>query len=78
MARKSGQKQHKAPLCQYLVGEPIERVALDILGLLPVSTKGNKYILVMTDCFTKWTEAIAIPDQEAYTIITAFVNKNCL
>ena len=29
----------------------------------------------MTDCFTKWAEAMAIPDQEAYTIITAFVNE---
>ena len=47
VAMKSGQKQHKAPLGQYLVGEPMERVALDILGPLPFSTKGNKYILVL-------------------------------
>ena len=75
VSRKSGQKQHQAPLGQYLAGEAMERVALDILGPLSVSTKGNSYILVMTDCFTKWTEALAIPDQEAYTIITAFENE---
>ena len=48
VARISGQKQHKAPLGQFLVGEPMERVALNILGPLPVSTKGSKYILAMT------------------------------
>ncbi|XP_061189572.1 uncharacterized protein K02A2.6-like [Saccostrea echinata] len=74
-ARKSSQRQNRAPLGQYMVGEPMERIALDILGPLPESTKGNRYILVMIDCFTKWTEAIAIPDQEAETVITTFVNE---
>lgn len=53
----------------------MERIALDILRPLPESTKGNKYILVMIDCFTKWTKAIAIPDQEAETVIITFVNE---
>lgn len=53
----------------------MERIALDILGPLPESTRGNKYILVLIDCFNKWTEAIAIPDQEAETIVTTFVNE---
>ena len=75
VSRKTSQKSNKAPLGQYLVGEPMERVALDVLGPLPVSNKGNKYILVMSDCFTKWTEAIAIPDQESRTIITTFINE---
>ena len=29
----------------YNVGAPLERVALDILGPLPESDRGNKYIL---------------------------------
>lgn len=53
----------------------MEKIALDILGPLPESTKGNKYILVMIDCFTKRTEPIAIPDQEAKTVLTTFVNE---
>ena len=74
VARKSGQKHTKQHWVSIWL-EPIERVALDILGPLPVSTKRNNYTLVMTDCFTKWTEAKAIPDQEAYTFITAVVNE---
>ena len=66
-ARKQSQKSLRAPLGDYTVGEPMERVAMDILGPLPLSTQGNKYILVVCDCFTKWTEAFAIPNQEAST-----------
>lgn len=31
----------------------MERVARDILGPLPVTERGNKYILVVADLFTK-------------------------
>jgi hypothetical protein len=74
-ARKLSKEGNKAPLGQYLVGEPMERVALDILGPLPLSESGNKYILVIMDCFTKWTESIAIPDQEAKTVAQALLNN---
>ena len=38
------------------VGNPLERIAMDILGPLPETPRGNKYILVLGDYFTKWTE----------------------
>ena len=53
----------------------MERVALDILGPLPISNAGSRFILVMMDCFTKWTESVAIPNQEAATVADAFVNN---
>lgn len=74
-ARKLPLKRNRAPLGQYLVGEPMERIALDITGPLPVSVNGNCFILVVVDCFTKWTEAYAIPNQETATIIRVFVNE---
>lgn len=73
-ARKQSKKKNHAPLGSYHVGEPMERVAVDILGPLPLTRRGNKYVLVMVDCFTKWTEAVALPDQEATTIARAFVD----
>ena len=42
------------------------KVAIDVLGPLIKSEKGNRYVLVLVDCFTKWTEAYAIPNQEAF------------
>ena len=41
---------------------------MDIVGPFPESANGNSYILVVSDYFTRWTEAYAIPNQEATTI----------
>lgn len=54
-------------------GAPFERVAVDILGPLPETERGKRYILVVMDYFTKWPEAIAIPDQTAETVAEACI-----
>ena len=53
----------------------MDRVALDILGPFPISNAGNKYVLVVQDQFTKWTEAYALPDQTAQTVAEVFVKE---
>ena len=53
---------------KYNVGTPVERIALDILGLPPETYNKNKYLLVVVDYFTKWPEAYPIPNQEAITV----------
>ncbi|XP_056900058.1 uncharacterized protein LOC130531902 [Takifugu flavidus] len=58
------QRSH-APLQQYQVGAPMERVGVDILG----------YVLVAMDYFTKWPEAYAVPDQSASTTAEHLVNE---
>ena len=67
-ARKGPKIRSRGRLQRYNVGAPFERIALDILGPLPRTTDGNKYILVVMDYFTKWPEAYSIPDQEATTV----------
>ncbi len=74
-ARKQSRSPQKCPMSSYLVGEPMEKVALDILGPLPLTQLGNRYVLVIMDCFSKWTEAVALPDQEAATVAKAFVDN---
>jgi hypothetical protein len=37
----------------------------DRLGKMPKSKSGNSNILSLVDYFTKWPEAIAIPDKKA-------------
>ena len=59
---------------KYNVGAPFERVALDMLGPFPRSDKGNKYLLVVGDYFSKWLEAVPVPDQEATTVANAFID----
>ncbi|GBL98273.1 Retrovirus-related Pol polyprotein from transposon 412 [Araneus ventricosus] len=48
-------------------------MALDILGPFPVTTKGNRYVLVLMEYFTKWKEAIPIPDQGASIVAEELV-----
>ncbi|CAG2192921.1 unnamed protein product [Mytilus edulis] len=73
-ARKPKKESTESPLGTYVSEEPMERVALDIFGPLPLTKRNNKYILVISDLFTKWTEAIALPNQESSTICTAFID----
>ena len=57
--------------------QPFEKVAFDILTLVK-TTQGNHYILMIVDQFTKWTEAIALPNHTAKTVAEAFmVNWIC-
>ena len=72
-ARKSPARKRKAKLQTELSSHPFQRVAMDILGPLPQSVRGSKYILVIGDYFTKWMESFAIPNMEAVTVAEAFV-----
>ena len=65
--------RHIAELGQNPVRSKLELVALDILGELPETINGNKYILVATDVYTKWTHAMAMKDQSAQSVADAFM-----
>jgi len=68
-------KKRKASLRQYQIGAPFERLAMDIMSPSPESNDGNRYILVVRDYLTKWTEAFVIPNQEACTVADRLVEE---
>lgn len=76
-ATKHGNRSIRAHLQQYHAGCPMERIHMDILGPFPESDRGNKYILVIMDQFTKWVEAYPVPDQSAETTARTLVME-CL
>lgn len=51
-----------------LAQHPFQRVVADILKL-PVTSKGNRYVLVVEDYFTKFVNLYAIAHQKAITIV---------
>ncbi len=56
-----------------LSGEPFARIEMDHYGPLSDSIRGNKYVLVVVDCFSKWVECIPVPDTEAKTTARALI-----
>jgi transposase InsO family protein len=65
----------KAPLYHVGAGNPGECIAMDILGPLPLTVRGNQYIIVLSDMFTKWTEAYALPDKTASSVGKILINE---
>jgi hypothetical protein len=60
-------QQRKVPLHPIPPISPFARVNIDFLCAMQTSKRGNKYMLVFVDHFTKWPEAVAVPDQKAET-----------
>jgi len=52
--------------------EPLSAVCLDLLGPLPKTAMGNRYLLVMVDRFSKLTRVVALPREDAETVASAF------
>ena len=70
---KPGPGGGRSCLKQFKVGCPMQCVALDILGPLPITRNGNEYILVIGDYFTKWKEAFALPNHRAQTVADTII-----
>ena len=59
------------------VGKPFEKIGIDFVGPLPLTNKGNCYIIVATDYLTKWLEASATPANDAKTVVE-FIYENII
>ena len=73
--RKGPHLRTRAPLRTYNVGSPWERVAIDLAGEYPKTSRGNRYLLVLIDYFTRWPEAIPIPSKHADVVARALVDN---
>ena len=60
------------PLHSLKVGQPFDRLGMDIVGPLPLTKNGNQYIVVATEYLTKWPEARALPDAKATSVVSFF------
>ena len=73
VARKSPVNRHH-PMGHVPVSGKFERVAMDLLDVSVISTKGYKYILVVCDYFTKYTEAYPLKDKTARSVVDALMD----
>ena len=73
--QKHGPYNNKAPLQPIEVNEPFIFWAMDYMGPLPETARGNKHLLVIMDHFTKWCEAFPTKDQRASTVAEVLVSR---
>ena len=52
-------------------GTAFEKILMDIVGKLPITSSQNQYILTIQDNFTKYSLAIPLPNHQAGTIADA-------
>ena len=72
--KSTHRKVPKAPMIPVpAVEEPFARIAMDIVGPLPRSRAGNRYVLVLCDYATRYPEAIALRSIDAENIAEVLI-----
>ena len=55
----------------------LSQIGIDLVGPLPVTPAGNRYVCVVTDYFSKWAEAKAIPSKRTDGVAAFFYELIC-
>lgn len=64
----------KAPLVEVpIIGEPFRRLVVDIVGPLPPTAAGNKYLLTLLCPATKFPEAVVLPELSSTAVVNALL-----
>ena len=73
---KTLKPKRKAPMeIMSAANHPFDKCYLDIVGPLPQSDKGNRYILTFQDDLSKYVVATPINQQDDETVARAFVSQ---
>ena len=67
--------RHTNPLKLFPAKRPLDDVAIDILGPLPKTTKGNLYIVFIMDRYSKLCRLEALSNVRASSLARAFVEQ---
>lgn len=70
---KSENQQIRPAMNHLLANRPLQILAIDFTVLEP--SKGKENVLVMTDVFTKFTQAVATRDQKASTVALCLIQQ---
>lgn len=78
ICQKRERKRGEAPLEPIKKGiKPFHQVGIDVVGPLPRTLTGKRYVVVAIDHFTKWVEARALEEADAQSIAT-FIHEDII
>jgi hypothetical protein len=72
--RKKNKDQSEAASAE-IIPKPFYHIGIDIMGPLPRTLTGKRYIVLAIDFFTKWIEAEAIEEADAQTVVKFIHSK---
>ncbi|KAI9549855.1 pol polyprotein [Daphnia sinensis] len=55
--------------------QPFEKIGLDLIGPFPLSSLGNRHVIIAVDYLTKWVIAKAVPVATTVQIVDFFVRR---
>lgn len=67
--RKTERALPTGDINHFEITEPFAVIAIDCMGPITESLRGNKHLLVATDCLTRFVEARPIPDVSAQSFV---------
>jgi transposase InsO family protein len=72
---KNPNQRIRVPMKNFPPSHVLETVCSDLCGPFPVSDRGNRWIVVFTDQFSKFCEIQAMPDATAETLAKVYVEE---
>lgn len=73
--RKSAPIKKQTPLKKWVPSGPWDRIAMDLMGPLPLTPRGNGHVLLVANNFTKWVEAFPVPEMSTTTVVSVLVKE---
>jgi hypothetical protein len=75
LAKQQGSNLKRGTLQPRRAGYPFQRLYVDLVGPLSISSKNNKYLLTIEDSFTRYAAVLPIPNKEAVTVARSLVDR---
>jgi len=68
------QPRGSAPMMMNIPLKFNQRVAIDPCGPYPKTKNGNKYVIMMVECFSKWPTAVPVKRIDSISVYKEFIN----
>jgi hypothetical protein len=73
--KKGSIPNQRGLLVSHVTGYPFQKISIDFVCPLPRSSKGNQYMLTVSDCFTRWLEVFPCRRANAQVVVNKLVTE---